>query len=61
MLTFFLFAIAFALLPVHDFIIDPHGPAPETTQLFPHLADRLETTVLLITPATLLVAYLAGL
>ncbi len=60
MLKLFLFGIAFALLLVHDFILDPHGPASETPPSFPSRADRLETVILLITLATLLVAAYLG-
>ncbi len=60
MLKLFLFGVAFALLLVHDFIIDPHGPSSETPQSSPSRADRLETVILLIALATLLIAAYLG-
>ena len=60
MLKLFLFAIAFALILVHDFIIDPHSPSSDTPQASPPRADRLQTAILLTTLATLLVASYLG-
>ncbi len=58
MLKLFLFAIAFGLILIHDFIMDPHGSASGTTP--PGRADALQTTILITTLAILLVAaYLA--
>ena len=61
MLKLFLFAIAFGLILIHDFIMDPHGPASNASPAIPSRADHLQTTILLITLAILLVAsYLTG-
>ncbi len=68
MVKLFLFAIAFGLLLIHDFIIDPYGPVSEASQSSPSprpvpaYVGRLQTAVLLTTLAVLLVAsYLAQL
>lgn len=68
MVKLFLFAIAFGLLLIHDFIIDPYGEGAEmsqrahSSQLAPERADHLQKAILLTTLATLLAAsYLARL
>ncbi len=60
MLKLFLFAIAFGLLLIHDFIIDPHGPSSETSPPAPLHADILQKAVLLTTLSILLVASYLG-
>lgn len=64
MLKLFLFAIAFGLLLIHDFIIDPYAPASQDTSpsspTVPARADTLQKAVIVMTLAVLLVAaYLA--
>lgn len=64
MLKLFLFAIAFGLLLIHDFIIDPYAPASWDTSpsspTVPVRADTLQKAVIVMTLAVLLVAaYLA--
>ena len=68
MLKLFLFAIAFGLLLIHDFIIDPYAPSsrdasPSTSSpTVPDRADTLQKAVIVMTLAVLLVAsYLAEL
>ncbi len=61
MFKLLLFAVAFGLLLVHDFIIDPHGPAFPVSQS-PARADLLQKAVLLTTLMILLMAsYLSRL
>jgi len=61
MLKLFLFVIAFGLLLIHDFIIDPHAP-PQKQTLHPvspvpsSRADNLQKAIILMTLAVLLVA-----
>ena len=66
MLKLFLFAIAFGLLLIHDFIIDPYAPPSQDTSppapspTVPARADALQKAVIVMTLAVLLVAsYLA--
>lgn len=66
MLKLFLFAIAFGLLLIHDFIIDPYAsPSQDTSPsasspTVPARADTLQKAVIVLTLAVLLVAaYLA--
>ena len=64
MLKLLLFAIAFGLLLIHDFIIDPYAPSSRDTSLssptVPARAGTLQKAVIVITLAVLLVAaYLA--
>ena len=64
MLKLFLFAIAFGLLLIHDFIIDPYAPssqdAPPSASPPSARADILQKAVIVMTLAVLLVAsYLA--
>ncbi len=66
MLKLFLFAIAFGLLLIHDFIIDPYAPSSQDTSqassplAAPARADTLQKTIIVMTLAVLLVAsYLA--
>ena len=62
MLKLFLFAIAFGLLLIHDFIIDPYTPPPASSPTGPARADTLQKAVIVMTLAVLLVAsYLAKL
>ncbi|MDD9860342.1 MAG: CopD family protein [Nitrospira sp.] len=62
MVKLFLFAIAFGLLLIHDFIIDPYGQGADVPQrahssrLAPARAGHLQTAGLLVTLAILLVA-----
>ena len=61
MFKLFLFAVAFGLLLIHDFIIDPHGPASPASQP-PARADLLQKAALLTTLVILLMAsYLSRL
>lgn len=64
MLKLFLFAIAFGLLLIHDFIIDPHAPpsqdTPPSSLTVPARADTLQKAAIVMFLAVLLVAaYLA--
>ena len=66
MLKLFLFVIAFGLLLIHDFIIDPYAPSsqgspsPASSPTVPSRADALQKAVIVMTLAVLLVAsYLA--
>ncbi len=60
LIKLFLFGIAFGLLLIHDFIIDPHGSASAMSQLAQPRADMLQKAILCTTLAVLLVAsYLA--
>ncbi|MCY3956074.1 MAG: DUF2269 family protein [Nitrospira sp.] len=66
MLKLFLFAIAFGLLLIHDFIIDPYAPSSQDTSpsasspTVPACADTLQKAAIVMTLAVLLVAsYLA--
>ncbi len=66
MLKLFLFAIAFGLLLIHDFILDPYAlssqntPLPASSPIVPARADILQKGVIVLTLAVLLVAsYLA--
>ncbi len=66
MLKLFLFAIAFGLLLIHDFILDPYALSSQNTALpasspiVPARADILQKGVIVLTLAVLLVAsYLA--
>ena len=68
MLKLFLFIIAFGLLLIHDFIIDPYAPSSQDTPpsasspTIPARADVLQKAVIVMTLAVLLVAsYLAEL
>ena len=68
MLKLFLFVIAFGLLLIHDFIIDPYAPSSQDTlpsassPTIPARADVLQKAVIVMTLAVLLVAsYLAEL
>ena len=68
MLKLFLFAIAFGLLLIHDFIIDPYAPSsrdastPASSPTAQARADTLQKAVIAMTLAVLLVAsYLAEL
>ena len=60
-----LFAIAFGLILIHDFIIDPHAPpskniAKPSSLPFSSRADNLQKAIIFMTLAVLLVAsYLA--
>ena len=62
MLKLFLFAIAFGLLLIHDFIIDPYAPSsqaaspPAASPTVPARADTLQKAVIVMTLAVLLVA-----
>lgn len=62
MLKLFLFAIAFGLLLIHDFIIDPYAPSSQDTPssasspTVPARADILQKAVIVMTLAVLLVA-----
>ena len=61
MLKIFLFVIAFGLILIHDFIIDPHAPSSKknTTPSFPTpstRANNLQKAIILMTLAVLLVA-----
>ncbi len=66
MLKLFLFAIAFGLLLIHDFILDPYAlssqntPLPASSPIVPARADILQKGVIVLALAVLLVAsYLA--
>lgn len=66
MLKLLLFAIAFGLLLIHDFILDPYAlssqniPLPASSPIVPARADILQKAVIVLTLAVLLVAsYLA--
>ena len=66
MLKLFLFIIAFGLLLIHDFIIDPYAPSSQdpppsaSSPTIPARADILQKAVIVMTLAVLLVAsYLA--
>lgn len=64
MLKLFLFAIAFGLLLIHDFIIDPYAPSSQDTAPssppVPARAETLQKAVIVLTLTVLLVAsYLA--
>ena len=68
MLKLFLFVIAFGLLLIHDFIIDPYAPSSQDTSpaspspAVSGRADALQKAVIVMTLAVLLVAsYLAEL
>ena len=68
MLKLFLFIIAFGLLLIHDFIIDPYAPSSQDTPpsasspTIPARADILQKAVIVMTLAVLLVAsYLSEL
>ncbi len=68
MLKLFLFIIAFGLLLIHDFIIDPYAPSsqdaspPASSPTISARADTLQKAVIVMTLAVLLVAsYLADL
>ena len=68
MLKLFLFVIAFGLLLIHDFIIDPYAPSsqdaspPASSPTIPARADTLQKAVIVMTLTVLLVAaYLAEL
>ena len=62
MLKLFLFAIAFGLLLIHDFIMDPYAPPSQDTSpsasspTVPVRADTLQKAVIVMTLAVLLVA-----
>ena len=62
MLKLFLFAVAFGLILIHDFIMDPYAPAAKTspTASAPSSAstraDRVQKAILVLTLAILLVA-----
>ena len=62
MLKLFLFIIAFGLLLIHDFIIDPYAPSsqdaspPASSPTIPARADTLQKAVIVMTLAVLLVA-----
>lgn len=62
MLKLFLFAIAFGLLLIHDFIIDPYAPSSQDTApsasspTVPARADTLQKAVIVLTLTILLVA-----
>ncbi len=62
MLKLFLFAIAFGLLLIHDFIIDPYAPSSQNTPqassppTVPARADTLQKAIIVLTLAVLLVA-----
>ena len=62
MLTLLLFAIAFGLLLIHDFIIDPYAPSSQdaspsaSSPTVSARADTLQKAVIAITLAVLLVA-----
>ena len=65
MLKLFLFVIAFGLLLIHDFIIDPYAPSSQDDTSSPPVPVRagiLQKAVIVMTLAVLLVAsYLAEL
>ena len=68
MLKLLLFAIAFGLLLIHDFIIDPYAPSSQaappsaSSPTVPARADTLQKAVIVMTLAVLLVAsYLSEL
>lgn len=61
MLKLFLFVIAFGLILIHDFIIDPYAPsstkaATSSTPVSSSRADNLQKAIILMTLAVLLVA-----
>ncbi len=62
MLKLLLFAIAFGLLLIHDFIIDPYAPSsqdastPASSPTVSARADTLQKSVIVMTLAVLLVA-----
>ena len=62
MLKLFLFVIAFGLLLIHDFIIDPYAPSSQDAQpsalrsTVPARADILQKAAIVVTLAVLLVA-----
>ncbi|MDT7042710.1 DUF2269 family protein [Candidatus Nitronereus thalassa] len=61
MLKLFLFVIAFGLILIHDFILDPHTPPQKKTinppAFIPYSrADNLQKAIILMTLAVLLVA-----
>ncbi len=61
MLKLFLFVIAFGLILIHDFIIDPHAPPQKKAQnpsapAQKSRADNLQKAIILMTLAVLLVA-----
>jgi len=61
MLKLFLFFIAFGLILIHDFIIDPHAPSLKKTanpsaSASKSRADNLQKAIILMTLAVLLVA-----
>lgn len=61
MLKLFLFVIAFGLILIHDFIIDPHAPSVkkasnQTVPASTTRVDNLQKAIILMTLAVLLVA-----
>lgn len=61
MVKLLLFAIAFGLMLIHDFIIDPHAPSPKSasnpsSSATSSRADNLQKAIILMTLAVLLVA-----
>ena len=59
MLKLFLFVIAFGLILIHDFIIDPYAPPKSqnpSSQVPSSRADNLQKAIILMTLAILLVA-----
>ena len=62
MLKLFLFVIAFGLILIHDFIMDPYAPASEASLNVPSSvpafsrADIVQKSILVLTLAVLLVA-----
>ena len=67
MVKLLLFAIAFGLILIHDFIIDPHAPPSKnivkpSSLPFSSRADNLQKAIIFLTFAVLLVAsYLAAM
>lgn len=60
MLKLFLFAVAFGLFLIHDFIMDPYAPTAQTnasaSSSASTRADRVQKAILVLTLAILLVA-----
>lgn len=67
MMKLFVFAVAFGLFLIHDFVVDPYGPIPGGVERSPEAAaahirraSRLQQAILVLTLGILLIAaYLA--